>query len=140
LRTIADNADGRPVGVRVELTGSCAACDKVLRDPDRWKAEIISVANAELSGIIWIQKVTFGLSVPKESEEWSEGVAAELRQILTGDAGRNDDAWLEELKAELGDMRKKLPRDFGARLDDPDWLRTVADEAGQWLNARLFDS
>lgn len=139
LRSVAADSDGRPLAVRVEVTGRCDAHLQLSKDAERWTAEVHALAARELGDRVWIERVRFRTAPPNdELTELADGPLAELRQHLM--SVRADDTHLHELAAELTDLKKKLPSDLAdeiAPLDDPVWLRSLVDDAEQLLFSRM---
>lgn len=157
LRTVAAEADGRPVAVRVEVAGRCDAHDDLIRsggrEGERWIAEVRSAAMRDYGERIWIEKVCLR-TTPGGQAEIADGPLSELRQHLA--AVRGNDRMLRELAVELADLQKKLPIDVmdpvskllepaatqsstrsECVFEDVRWLRLMLDEAEATLFGRL---
>jgi DNA repair protein SbcD/Mre11 len=139
LRGIAAEADGRPVAVRVDVTGRSDAHEKLQSGTERWTAEVLGAAARELGERVWIERVRFRTTPPgDEPTELADGPLAELRSHLA--EVRGDEALLRELAAEMAEIRKRLPPDLAeeiAPVGNPAWLRSIAEDAEQLLFGRL---
>ena len=113
-------AEGRPIAVRLRLTGRSPAHGELCDRPDRWVAEYREQASALSGGgdeeAIWIEKVLFetGAAVDLEAAmERGDALGELLRRIDRVGAEYPDDASREAerdwLAGAAADLRRKLP-------------------------------
>jgi DNA repair exonuclease SbcCD nuclease subunit len=120
------NAEGRTVAARVSVLGATRAHAALSLNSERIEQEIRVCALDVAREAAWIEKVvlrTRALGDPLLLRERNDPMGALLRAL---DSLRNDQAELATLAEELGELRRKLPREL---LDGPDAAR-IADAAG----------
>jgi exonuclease SbcD len=144
LGELVANSDGRPIAARVEIRGGCRAHEKVAADPLQWSNEIRVAAHALGRENVWIEKVRFQTSLPRELDRSlvDDGPLAELVQYIA--ELRQDDAALGKLSSEFGDLARKLPAELKAiddalQLDNPTSLGSLLDQVQPLLVARLLE-
>jgi DNA repair exonuclease SbcCD nuclease subunit len=126
--------------LRVTLEGETAAHDELLADPERWAHEIRAAAVDDAGERVWVEKIGFrtrhsaGASKP-------EGAVGELLAMI--EALATDPEALASIASELGDLDKKLPREFKQasetwRPQDPGRLKELLAEAKPMLARRLL--
>lgn len=135
---VAENAP-LPLGVRVIFHGACAADRELRGDPVHWLNEVRNAAIQVAQERVWIEKVKFVTTAPRESNvTWTEdGPIGELVRYL--DELPHDEIALSSLSTELADFEKKLKAE---RLDllrptNPEWLRSVIGDLKPLLIKRL---
>lgn len=142
LEAALDAADGRPLAARVRLEGACPAHDDLAADPERWTAEIRSLASGFGDGALWIEKVQVrtrraGDPGALDRDDVLGGLLRTLRDLEADGAG------LAALAESFTDLERKLPSELfdeaeAARPTDPERLRVLLDEAKDLLLARLL--
>lgn len=145
LGRLLDANDGRPLAVRVELTGASAAHRALVSQPERWQAEIQSAAIQLGSDRVWIERIARRTSMPDGGRDavLAAGPIGELCEFI-GELP-SDEAALRALGAELDPLLAKLPAELteGAeslRFDDPARLRQLLEDATQLLVQRIQES
>ncbi len=120
------DADGRLLAARVSVVGATRAHAALSLNSERFQQEIRAAALDVGRDAAWIEKV--GLSTRAEGDplllrERNDPVGALLRAL---DALRTDEVEVATLLEELGELKRKLPREL---LDGPDAAR-LADVSG----------
>jgi predicted phosphodiesterase len=158
-------ADGRLLAARLVLRGATRAHGQLLRDPERWTAELRAMSLDVGQGDVWLERV----EIETEQHLTSAGMldapielggldGAVDRQDALGqlvayiDRIADDPSVLGPLAASFADLRKKLPTQLTeagdllsglARdrellaVDEPDYIASVLPEVKQLLLARL---
>jgi DNA repair exonuclease SbcCD nuclease subunit len=142
LRAAASAADGRFLAARVVFSGATTAHALLERRADQFIADCRALANDRFNGKVWLEKIQFQTRMPFDPagiEAESDPLAELWRflQELRGDAGR-----LQELAADLAELKRKLPSELRAgsdalALEDPAWVARELEEAAQILLPRL---
>lgn len=141
-RILGENS-GMPLIARVEIAGSSPAHTDLAAYRERWINDIKSVA-VDISGDrIWIEKVKFRTTSPKDIETGghAEGPIGELWRYL--DTLRSDSDQLIEIGETLKEITRKLPREVMEDREvispeDPQWLAEQLDQVGPMLVRRLM--
>jgi len=141
-RILGENS-GMPLIARVEIAGSSPAHTDLAAYRERWINDIKSVA-VDISGDrIWIEKVKFRTTSPKDIETGAhaEGPIGELWRYL--DTLRSDSDQLIEIGETLKEITRKLPREVMEdreviSFEDPQWLAEQLDQVGPMLVRRLM--
>jgi exonuclease SbcD len=140
LGELRQASEGRALAVRVEISGSCRAHDRLLANPQKWTNEIRSLAVEEL----WIEKVKFHTAPPSAHVSLPvDGPFGELVTVieeLCADSGHS-----LQLHEEFAELYRKLPPelkegDDALRLDDPLWLKGRLPQVKPLLLSRLLSS
>ena len=103
------DADGRPLAVRLRLTGATALHGKLLARHDSFQAEVRAVALDLAVDAVWIEKIVTATRPVRDL------VALSLRQDAVGSLIRSLDDLATEadlhatLQSELEDIMAKLP-------------------------------
>lgn len=122
----------RLLAVRVVVHGTTSLHDRLHADPDRYVAEVRSLAMERGEDRLWVEKVEIQTR-PTRGIVVSDGPVEELREVL--DQLRDDPAALNAMLVEvLGDLRRKLPAELlsgpdAPRPGDPKWLLGLLEEA-----------
>jgi DNA repair protein SbcD/Mre11 len=141
LPDLLEQAEGRPLALRVEVFGASAVHEKLLADKEGWSNEIRSQANVHGSNRVWVEAVKLRTRPLKIADEVSgDGPLEELDRLLVELLG--DDRRLTEFAGrELADLRKKIPLELRRSdlvdLDGPDWLRGVLGQVRPLLADRF---
>jgi exonuclease SbcD len=143
LEKLYGQAAGRPLAVRIELEGSTGAHRQLLAKKHHWKNEFRALSMDVGKGEIWVEKVKFRTSEPAQTIGHSptlDGAIGELHNLFT--EARSAPANLAALSFDLTDVMKKLPAELKdvLRTEDPDWLRSVLNEAESRLLSQLLIS
>ncbi len=135
-------SEGRPLALRVEITGPCRAHDLLLANPQKWINEIRSLAVETGAEDLWIEKVKFHtepastqVAVPVDGP-FSELIG--VIEELCGDSGE-----ARQFHEEFAELFRKLPAELkegpeALRLDDPLWLRGLLPRVKPLLVSRLL--
>jgi len=142
LAELRDQAEGRLLAVRVELTGQSPVHRELLAQKQRWMNEVRSLAIDVGGGDIWVEKTRIRTSEPASREGISPppdtalGALASLFQQV-----REDVTKLSDVGFDVSDVAKKLPAELADTVscDDPQWLLSVIEEAESRLLAQLGD-
>jgi DNA repair exonuclease SbcCD nuclease subunit len=137
------SADGRPLAVRLRLSGSCPVHAEIAGSSDHWVGEIRSLANGFGAGALWIEKVVFATRPIADAqgafarEDALGGLLRTLRDLET------DDGELAALVQDFAEIKRKMPPELFAdpeALDptDPARLRGLLPEVEDLLVARLL--
>jgi len=143
METILGENNGMPLIARVEIEGPSRAHTDLAANQERWINDIKSVA-VDISGDrIWIEKVRFRTTSPKDIETGAkaEGPIGELWRYL--DELRSQPDQLMGIGETLKEMTRKLPKELmedGGVVspEDPIWLAEQLDQVGPMLLRRLM--
>jgi exonuclease SbcD len=142
LDQLRQESEGRPLAVRVEVSGLCPAHDLLSANPQKWINEIRSLASEAGADELWIEKVKFLTAPPRTHvPPPADGPLGELLSVL--DELREDASQLQRLHEELADLERKLPQELkegpdAIRLDDPAWRQSVLAQVQPLLVSRLL--
>lgn len=136
-------ADGRPLAMRVELTGRTAANGQLHAKKHHLTNEIRSLAIDVGNGEVWIEKVrilTTDLTSKPALPNVPNGALSEVAYLFQ--QIRNDSSFAQQLNFDFSDVVKRLPAELKefARVDDSDWLTDVLAAAEPLLHSRLMGS
>jgi len=143
LQTALDDADGRPVAVRLVLKGSCSAHRKLHAGQEHWLQEYRALANGLGGAGVWLEKVYVKTTPSVSADEViarDDALGGLLRAIrdmeLDGDA-------LEVLASEISALRQKLPVEIlsGEEPYDPaslEQLKHTLEDIKELLVNRLL--
>ena len=79
---LAEASGGRPLALRVSLTGTSAAYDELVADPSALRAELQAEIGSATGGAGWLEKVEMGVARPSEGSRAQSGPLAELAAIV----------------------------------------------------------
>ncbi|MCC6156931.1 MAG: DNA repair exonuclease [Deltaproteobacteria bacterium] len=120
-----DEAEGRPVALRIRVRGSCPAHRDIVADHERWTAEARQAVTNVSRSRGWVEKVAWETSAPTDAK--SIGSDFDLERIA--DDPELVAAAMIEMRKDDEALKKKLPRDlhdlFGAD-NAPDAADTCA--------------
>lgn len=139
IRAQLGGSDGRPLAVRVTLTGSTELDGSFRVDLERLRAEI-RARSMHLGGDVWIEKVRLETR-PLENVEArdGDGILALARNIAGAELS---DEEAQALAAQLHKLESRLPR--GARSSlrptDPASIQGVVGSARRYLAALLAET
>lgn len=144
LALVVDRHPDMPLGVRVMLTGKCAAHQQLLADQERWTSEIHASALVASSGKVWVEKVCYQTRPKRnaDTELMGDGPIGEIVSYLQELA--TDEKQLEGIAQELADLRRKLPNELiqgedNLGLDSSDGMRQYLADVEQILLSRLME-
>ena len=127
LGELVRHAEGRPLAVRVQISGPCPAHRSIAAAPDRFTNEVRAAAH-DAGGEVWVEKVSLDTSPPRNMDlsRLNDGPMGELAQYL--DELRTSPEGLAALRSELADFCDKLPSELTQGegtlgLDRPENLR-----------------
>jgi DNA repair protein SbcD/Mre11 len=127
-------AQGRRLGVRVELTGRCPVHDELLTQERQLRHDILASAVGRSEGKIWVEKVLVRTESPAEKptdEPVDEDALSELTDVICQLRANS-----EQLQALISaDEIKRLAQSLPAELTDGDEAIRLTDPA--WANALL---
>ena len=136
---------GIPLAVRVIVTGSTDAHERLVADPVAWTNHLRATALDIAAGSVWIETVKFRTSPPlgRDVATPVDGPIGELVRYVH--ELRDDELQLAELAEELADLRRKLPDDLtrgeeALVADNPDRLRQWLAEVEPMLLHRLTEA
>jgi len=130
------------LAVRLVLAGTTGLHDRLLADPERFIAEIRSLATDRGQDRLWIEKVELQTQ-PRRTLTTPDGPIEELLEVV--EQFRADLASFQEVVEELAELKRKLPSDLlhdcdGPRLDDPKWLLLLLEQVQPLLFGLLHKS
>jgi DNA repair exonuclease SbcCD nuclease subunit len=157
LALAARHAEGRLLAARLTISGATAAHAQLVRNPDRWIAQLRSMAFELGDGEVWLEKIVLntasraqGAQLPRE-----DALGQLVAQI---DALAADPSVLAQIAERFTDLRKRLPatlldtpleeralgdadleREQALRIDDPAFLMSLLPEVKELLLARLSE-
>lgn len=140
LKQLHQESAGRPLAIRVELTGRTPLHERLMGDRQRWTNEIRSQAIEASDGEIWVEKVKIQTATHSRGSQTAgpgaaDGPIGELLALI--DELRANPGDLKQLGVDFSDLARKLPAECKelARFEDSDWLRSILNEAeAQLLN------
>lgn len=154
IKKKVDNSDGRPLALRVFVSGRCNAHEELTVDPEKWTNEIRAASTDGSGGRVWIEKIKINTKSPLDLEKMAQRndpIGGLLRFIREIDLNRADvdepgGGVLEVSKLLAGDLVKlkaKLPSEVfqeGGLLDfeNPKVLREILEDVKQILVSRLL--
>ncbi len=143
LAACVDDSDGRPLAVRIEITGACRAHSELAAKADHWISAVRNLALQQATGQVWIEKVKLRTAPPRDFEPPADGPLAEIRHYI--EETKNNHQQLEALAGILSEFYRKLPdelknADDGFQLPSSERLRELLDEVEPLLLGRLMRS
>jgi DNA repair exonuclease SbcCD nuclease subunit len=143
LNEAADQADGRPLAVRVEIAGSTPVHRQVAAEPGRFENEVRGLAHDVDGSAVWIEKVKLRTSLPPDFDQAlaSDGPLAELIHYI-GQL-HSEPQQMAGLAAELTPLLEKLPPELtegpdALRLDRSEVIREALEQVQQMLVQQLL--
>jgi exonuclease SbcD len=143
------DAEGRLLAARVVITGTTGAHDALVRDPDRWRHELRSLAGELGDPGVWLERVELATRSPRDLAsllERGDALGGLLRRIEGLESASFEAGGVGEILAEL---KRKLPPGLlgddesgdGERCDPthPDWLRARLPAVRDLLWSRLLE-
>jgi DNA repair exonuclease SbcCD nuclease subunit len=128
-----DDAEGRPLAVRVDVTGATAVHGRLLARPEPFVQALRARATDLGGGAIWVERVRVRTTPPGRParEATEESIATLLDGVRRA---RREEAVVRDLAAQLGDLRSRLPVELTTGhdpfdLDDPALLLRLLTDA-----------
>ncbi len=125
-----EQAGGRPVVFRFELTGASPAHGALVKQEEYWINQIRVLLSEESGGQGWLEKVKFRTtssrdSLPADSQYLPRGFLLRYFGEL-----EEDEVLLEAIRAEFAELKAKLPHDLFVHhpdldLDNPESFREM---------------
>jgi DNA repair exonuclease SbcCD nuclease subunit len=130
------------LALRVTLRGTSPLHGRLHANPERFAAEIHSLANERGDDRLWIERVELDTRPPR-AHTMSEGPMEELLEVL--EQLRADSGSMHSVVDELAELKRKLPPELSSdpdspRLDDVAWLQTLLGEIEPLLLDLLLKS
>lgn len=136
-------SSGRPMAVRIRLSGACKAHGQLSAHHERWTNEIRSMATDLSNGLLWIEQVKMQTRTQADLDQMlaSDDALGDLLRALVD--WESDAAFMAEMAHELRDLVRKLPAELrsdeeAVDLDNPQTLRQAVEDAKHLLLARLL--
>lgn len=131
LAEARDDAEGRLLCVRLEITGASRAHAELERDPEALRANVLSIAGDVGARELWVEKVRVETRPPSDLS-LGEDVVGQVARAFA--ALQGDDAAVAELAEELAPLLQKLPAELksaadGRRHDDPNAVTQALADA-----------
>ncbi len=121
IRALQNEADGRPILVRILVRGATSLHAQLLHHEPALRAEMLGIA-AALSNEIWIEKISVLTQAVSAASTAKDAVlAADLQQLLL--AGMQDGGIAAEVKTHLDEFIHKLPPGLGEAGSSLDQIR-----------------
>ena len=112
---MVDEADGRTVAVRVEISGETEAHSEFSNDPERWRNEFRAASND--LGNVWLEKISFNTRRISDSAPLSSSIGVLLSSLH--DSAQDDERIAEAFSdQEVQRMLDKLPREAKATAEE----------------------
>ncbi len=130
------------LAVRLTIGGSTSLNGRLFSDPDRFTAEVRSIATECGGDRLWIEKVELQVQ-PTRGKAIVDGPIDDLMEVV--DEWRGDQTSLEPVLAELADLKRRLPTELlqdpeGPRLSDAKWLQSLLGQVQPFLLDLLLKS
>jgi DNA repair exonuclease SbcCD nuclease subunit len=136
------DADGRPLAVRLRLTGACPVHAEIAGSSDHWVEELRALANGFGAGALWIERVLFATrpAATQSASSREDALGGLLRSVR---GLETDDGELSALTEGFAELKRKLPPELFADAEafdpiDPARLRSLLPEVKDLLIARLL--
>lgn len=143
LQLLLDESAGRPLAVRVELSGATELHRRLQASHDYWMHQLRGVALDLGQGQVWLEKVRLCTTAPQAraagSHSRDEAAIGELIELFSEVRAQPD--LLTGIGFDLEALLKKLPPELKARSNlhnrRDEWLPEVIDQAEALLLHRL---
>lgn len=137
-----DTADERPVAMRIELFGACAAHGPMAADPEHWSQQIRALGAQHWGDELWIEKILQGTRGLVDVDVVMAQDTA-LGELLRALDGAGDGQAVEGFAAEIAALKSKLPAEIfsgehGWDPADEAVQRQIVEDAKELLIARLL--
>jgi len=142
LQQALDDADGRPVAVRLILTGVSAAHAELQAEREHWEQEFRAVATGLGGAGVWLEKLVLHTRSPRSVSGVADDALGGLLTTLAALKSSPDDEALADLAGDFSALSRKLPADLRSGPDpfdpaDPAQLRGALSDVEALLVARL---
>lgn len=134
-------ADGRLLGVRLRVTGGCAAHRQLANDTDRRTAEAALRARVgEISEDVWLEKIKWYTRAPIDRDALAQGQDFVGELLRAFDQLNGDEAQLKAFAASLQPLIDKTQGDLQGSRDGDDRSEKLIDfettaQLKEWLKA-----
>jgi DNA repair exonuclease SbcCD nuclease subunit len=130
------------LAVRVNIEGTTAMHGLLRSDPDRFAAEVRSLATERGGDRLWIEKVELEVQPPR-AQTMFDGPIEELLEVM--EQMRADPASVQTVVEELTELKRRLPSELihdpeGPRLSDAEWLQSLLGQVQPFLLDLLVKS
>ena len=143
IDTVSTEAEGRPLAVRVHISGETAAHSELIRHADHWDRSIRDAIVDRFDELVWVEKIKFQTTSPgKTDQESSEAI----RQLLEGiDELQETQLAIDEIRPEIDQLLRLIPTDPRIENENFDFTndtqRTeITHDVKELLMSRLLDS
>jgi DNA repair exonuclease SbcCD nuclease subunit len=142
------DSQGRPLAVRIEITGSTLAHSDLVRHATHWDRRIRETMLSRFDESVWVEKIKFRTQPANSRPVWERGDDP-LGQLLESIADIDSvHSALAEIRDEYEQLLKYLPTDprltdLAPRIDEEHWERIgqeIVPEIKELLLARLLES
>jgi len=137
------NADGKPLAIRLIVEGACPVHSELHSNSERWINEIRAAATDAGLGEVWVEKISLRTHAINPCAVQDEGPLEELGNFLHGLPQDNDG--LQALSAEFRSLKNALPaearqceRGNGIDPGNPDTVKHLLNGVEELLMARLL--
>ena len=145
LQHAVDDAEGRPVAVRLVLSGVCPAHTKLHAQRHDWIQEYRALATGLAGAGVWLEKVSIKTRPSisfDEALDRGDALSHLLRAINDNEL---DDTALDALASELSSLRQKLPSEILGGEDsydpaDPVQIKNSLEDIKELLINRLLST
>ncbi len=120
---VDDKAEGRPMAVRVSVTGRSAAHGELFGLEPQLRAEILARANTLGDEVLWVEKVCVKTEPELDAKELKarSDAVADLQVML--ERAASDEAFLQALADDLADLVTKAPKSLIDSVPELDAVR-----------------
>ncbi len=143
IREEMEGNDGRPVAMRILITGACKAQTDLILKSEGWINEVRMIATDLSGGNVWVEKIKVGTRIRVNLEDMvqrDDPLGGLLRSIQLLRPGGEA---LDLLLNELNDLKRKLPIELQQGEDAADFAiprrhPEIIEDVKQMLIARLL--
>ena len=139
---VAD-AHGRPLAMRIRLTGATALAAQIATNPHHIEQEVRALGAETVGEELWLEKIELAVSGKLDLDSMTSG-SGPLSQLL-GDilTMKNDPNLIDGLNEILADLRLKTPReaygeDSPLNLNEKETVERIIKEAKEMLVGKLL--
>lgn len=137
LARLHSEAGGRPLAIRLTLTGTTVAHERLIAK-HQWVVEEARAIGFQYAEDCWVEQVKLATSAPpRPTTPSAEPDALDLNALLA--AAVADPTFDEVVSDLLATITEKLPRELRSELgaQDPSTLKVIAEEARDYLLGNL---
>jgi len=129
------DGEGRPLAVRVTLTGATPLHNHLVAQRERLQDDL-RAAGFRMADDCWVEQLKIRTMPPERpSVALSEPDSADVERLLAEAAA--DPAFAAALAELIESIKTKLPKDLHAELESSEWLARLADDARALLAGEL---